>query len=224
LSITTDKFPPIVIAELALKILRKTFSTKLGFRPSLSKEKLEKVLGEMESSIMILKYSYLALNELLEHEELNNLYSNGLKLSETVKPAHSTPSSNQLSLAILKWGILIFQNLTRRINTADSNLGSGVDLKVLHIRNVQKNDKFLLTRAYDNEKSYTIMTNIMDLRPNRNVGVALLPPREIGGKLSEAMYIGSEEREEEAGTFLQPNQFDLTEVNAILHQLISQKT
>lgn len=106
---------------------------------------------------------------------------------------------------------------------ADSNLGSGVDLKVVHVRNVQKLDNFLLTRAYDAEKTYTIMTNILDLRPNRNLGVAFLPPREIGGKLSEAMFLGSEERDEEAGVILSPSQVDLSEVNAILRHLISQK-
>ena len=223
MSITTDKFPPIVISELALKILRRTFGTKLGFRPSLSKVKLETVLGDIESSIMILKYSYLPLKELMAHEEIVNLHNNGIKLFEALKPAYSTPSSNQLSLANLNWGIQIFKNLEQRIRIADSNLGSGVDLKVVHVRNVQKVDKLLLTRAYDKEKTYTIMTNILDLPPKRNVGVAFLPPREIGGTLSEAMYIGSEERKEEAGVVLSPNQVDLTEVNAILRHLISQK-
>ncbi|MHA2154658.1 MAG: hypothetical protein ACXABU_04910 [Candidatus Hodarchaeales archaeon] len=223
MSVSTDKFPPFVIAELASRVLKKTFATKLGFRPSLSKEKLESTMRTIESSLMVLKYSYLSRNELIEHEDLKIVHSNGKKLSEALIPAASTPSTHPLSLANLNWGIQILQYLARRIKTGDSNLGSGVDLKVVHVRNVQKYDKFLLTRAYDNEKTYTILTNILDLRPNRNVGVAFLPPREIGGKLSEAMYIGSEEREEEAGVFLTPREVDLSEINAILHQLISQR-
>ena len=223
MSITTDKFPPIIIAELALRLLKKTFAMKLGFRPSLSKVDIETTLRSIESALMVLKYSYLPVNELIKHEELTNVYNGGLELSEALKPATSTPSTNQLLLANLKWGISIFLFLERRIKTADSNLGSGVDLKVVHVRNVQKVDNFLLTRAYDNEKTYTIMTNILDLRPNRNVGVAFLPPKEIGGTLSEAMYLGAEEREEEAGVVLTPNQVNLSEVNAILHQLLSQK-
>ncbi len=223
MSLTTDKFPPIVIAELSLKILRKTFATKLGFRPSLSKENLEKTLRSIESSLMVMKYSYLPVNELLLHNDLESIHTYGLQLSEGLKPAYSTPSSIQLSLANLNWGINIFQYLGRRIKTANSKLGAGVDLKVVHVRNVQKIGNFLLTRAYDNNNSYTIMTNILDLRPNRNFGVAFLPPREIGGKLSEAMYIDSEEREEEAGALLAPNQVDLRGVDAILHQLIVQK-
>lgn len=223
MSITTDKLPPIMIAEFALKLLRKTFQTKLGFRPSLSKQGLDKTLALIESSLMVIKYSYLPLNELLEHEELNNLQKNGLSLFGALKPASSTPSTSQLSLATLHWGVQIIQFLGDRLKFADSNLGSGVDLKVVHVRNVQKLDKFLLTRAYDAEKTYTIMTNILDLRPNRNLGVAFLPPREIGGKLSEAMYLGSEERDEEAGVILSPSQVDLSEANAILRHLISQK-
>ncbi len=224
MSITTDKLPPLIIGELALRILRKSFLTKLGFRPTLSKEKIEKTLGSIESSLMILKYSYLPLPEILLHVEVKNLNRYGLKLSESLKSAYSTPSTNLLSLATLRWGLQIIQHLERRLKTADSNLGSGVDLKVVHVRNVQKFDKFLLTRAYDNEKTYTIMTNLVNLRSNQNVAAAFLPPREIGGKLSEAMYIGSEERKEDAGVVLSPEQVDLTEVNAILHQLISQRS
>ena len=221
MSVVTDKFPPFLILELALKILRKTFLTKLGFRPSLSKNELESVLKSIESSIMILKYSYLSLDNLISHEELKNICSKGEILLESLKPAAKAQSTNQQSLTLLNWGVLIFIGLSRRVKVANDQLGSGVDLKILRVRSVQKQGSLLLTRAYDEKQAYTIMTNMLDLQSNRNLAAAFLPPHEIGGQLSDAMYLGNEEYEQEAGTFLNPADVNLREVNAILHQLLA---
>ena len=221
MSVVTDKFSPFLIAELALKILRKTFLTKLGFRPSLSKNELDDVLKSIESSLMILKYSYLSLNDLITHEELKNICSKGKILLDSLKPADKAQSTNQQSLVLLNWGILILIGLDRRVEIANDQLGAGVDLKVLRVRSVQKQGSLLLTRAYDDKNAYTIMTNMLNLQSNRNLAVAFLPPREIGGQLSDAMYLGDEEYDQEAGTFLNPNDVNLREVNAILHQLLT---
>ena len=221
MSSTTDKFPPFLIVELALKILRRTFLTKLGFRPSMSKIELDSTLKSIESSLMTLKYSYLPLDDLISHEELKNICSTGNTLLESLKPAAESQSTNQLSLSLLKWGILIFIGLERRIKVANDQLGAGVDLKVLRVRSVQKQGSLLLTRAYDDKQAYTIMTNMLDLQSNRNLAAAFLPPLEIGGQLSDAMYLGNDEYKEEAGTYLNPAEVNLREVNAILHQLIS---
>ena len=64
------------------------------------------------------------------------------------------------------------------------------------------------------------MTNIPKLQLNQTIAAAFLPPREIDGQLSEAMYLGSNERSEAIGTYLTPNQVNLKEVNGILHQLV----
>jgi len=221
LSFTTDKFSPFLILELALKVLRKTFLTKLGFRPSLSKSELESALKSVESSLMILKYSYLSLDVLISHEELKNIHSKGNILLESLKPAAESQSTNQPSLSLLNWGVQILIGLNRRIKVANDQLGAGVDLKVLRVRSVQKQGTLLLTRAYDDKQAYTIMTNLLNLQSNRNLAAAFLPPREIGGQLSDAMYLGNDEYEEEAGTFLNPAEVNLREVNAILHQLIA---
>ena len=220
-SLPTDKFPPFLIVELALKILRRTFLTKLGFRPSISKIELESVLKSIESSLMILKYSYLSLDDLISHEELKSICSTGDTLLESLKPAAESQSTNQLSLSLLNWGVLIFIGLERRIKVANDQLGAGVDLKVLRVRSVQKQGSLLLTRAYDDRQAYTIMTNMLNLQSNLNLAAAFLPPLEIGGQLSDAMYLGNDEYEEEAGTYLNPAEVNLREANAILHQLIS---
>jgi predicted RNA-binding protein with EMAP domain len=220
LSLQTPSLPPLLIGLFAQKKLKDSFNSKLGFKPSLAKDEISNVLKSIESSLMILKYSYLSLEELKDHEEVKNLQKSGRMLAEAIKPVKSSQTANQFVIAVIYWGILILNGMKRRIKTSDSQLGAGVDLKVLCVRNTQKRGDFLLTRAYDDIRAYTIMTNILKLQTNQTIAAAFLPPREIDGQLSEAMYLGSEERTEKIGTYLAPNQVNLKEVNGILHQLL----
>ena len=220
MNLQTPSFPPILVGLFTHKKLEYNFNSKLGFRPSLTKNEISNLLKSIESSLMILKYSYLSIEELKNHEEVKNLQSIGKMLAEAIKPAKNSQTTNQFALAVIYWGILILNGMKRRITLSDSQLGAGVDLKVLIVRNTQRRGNFLLTRAYDDIRTYTIMTNIPKIRQNQAIAAAFLPPREIDGQLSEAMYLGSEERTEKVGTFLKPNQVNLKQVNGILHQLL----
>jgi predicted RNA-binding protein with EMAP domain len=50
------------------------------------------------------------------------------------------------------------------------------------------------------------------------VAAAFLPPREVGGEISEAMYLGPEKCSEPVGTHLTPTQVDAREAASILHE------
>ena len=55
------------------------------------------------------------------------------------------------------------------------------------------------------------------LRRGDVLAVAFLPPREVGGSVSEAMYLGSESRSEAPGTVLAEEAVDAREAASILH-------
>jgi len=48
--------------------------------------------------------------------------------------------------------------------------------------------------------------------------VAFLPPREVGGAVSEAMFLGADERKEAPGTLLSEDQVDAKEAAEILYE------
>ncbi len=221
--INTDKNPVILIGELANEIVRRSFQSKLGFRPKLTKDELKELFGKIEAALMTLKYSYLPLNELLIHPELKKLENLGGELQETIKPGLDSIAINSLNFNNISWGANIFLGLSRRLKYSSDKLGAGVDLKVVHVQNVKTFGKLAMTRAYDKLNKYQIMTNLLDIKPNRNLAVAILPPAEIGGQISNAMYLGLNERPEDAGYFLDPNTLDLKEVNAVLHNLLLKK-
>ncbi len=221
--VQTDKNPVILVAEYAIKRIRQIFKQKLGFRPTKSKNELDSLLNKLEGSIMTLKYSYLSLDELSSHVEIKTLDRAACELLEAIQPAKKTPSTNKLAYSTIEWGIQILKGITDRLTVSDNNLGTGIDLRVVRVRNVQKREKFVQTRAYDHQREYTIITNLFEIKPNTNLAAAFLPPVEVGGEVSEAMYLGLEERAEEAGHPLIPIEVNLNEVNAILHKYLKMK-
>ncbi|NHJ02717.1 MAG: hypothetical protein EAX86_11310 [Candidatus Heimdallarchaeota archaeon] len=223
MALQSDIFPPIIVSEYAIQLMQKAFRLKLGFRPGLSKNELESLFREMQSSVKALKYSYLPIEEIAYLPEVKNLKEGALKLKEAIKPAKETKSSNQYTFSVIRWGIGIMQGMQRRIMNMTVDIGSGIDVIIVHVRNVQIQERLVHTRAYDSQRDYTIMTNLFTIKPNINLVAALLPPAEIGGYISEAMYLGLEERTEAAGTILLPHQINYKEVNAVLHQIISRR-
>jgi predicted RNA-binding protein with EMAP domain len=122
LSISSDKFSPILTGELSLRILRKTLATKLGFRPSLSKKELDNVLKTIKSALMILKYSYLQQEELANHKEIKNIEKLALILGNAFKPGKTTLSTVKISFLNLNWCVNTLRGLTRRMKITNMGL------------------------------------------------------------------------------------------------------
>jgi predicted RNA-binding protein with EMAP domain len=53
--------------------------------------------------------------------------------------------------------------------------------------------------------------------------VAFLPPREVGGTASEAMFLGEERRTEPPGTVLEESAVDVKEALSILHDEVARR-
>ncbi len=94
-------------------------------------------------------------------------------------------------------------------------------LVVLKVQNISKQGNFHITRVSDKKKTYTVVTNLEGIRGNTKLAVAFLPPREVGQTVSEAMFLGSDERTEEPGTILEENQTDAGEAAAILYEEVN---
>ncbi|MHA2305458.1 MAG: hypothetical protein ACXACU_08700 [Candidatus Hodarchaeales archaeon] len=224
MDVQTDKNSIILVAEYAIKILRQTFKLKLGFRPTKSKAELDSCFKKLESLLMTLKYSYLSLDELRSHPDVNGIQDLAEDIAEAIEPAKQTKSTNKMTLSTIEWAISILGGMDTRLPFSSNELGTGIDIRVVRVRNIQQDNKLVQTRAYDDRREYTIMTNLVDIRNNINLAAAFLPPMEVGGKISQAMYLGLDERSEDAGSIVNPASVNLKEVNAILHQLFSKKS
>lgn len=223
MSVQTDENPVILVAEYAIKILRQIFKFKLGFRPTKSKTELESCFKKLEALLMTLKYSYLSLDELRSHPDIKVIQDLADEITEAIEPAKQTKSTNIMTLSTIEWAISILGGMATILPLSNNELGTGIEIRVVRVRNIHRKDKLVQTRAYDDKREYTIMTNLIDITPNINLAAAFLPPMEVGGHISEAMYLGLDERLEDAGNLINPSSVNLIEVNAILHQLINKK-
>ena len=223
LTIQTDKLPQIIVAEYAIQRLKDQFKFKLGFRPARSKDELEEIFRKCEAALMTLKYSYLFFEELYGHDEVITIQKMAQELREAINPAILTPSTHKLAYALLNWGVQLLEGFQNRLQLYGSELGVGIDVKVVKIRNIQRIGEFVKTRVSDDQKEYTVMTNLTAIKPNLRLAVAFLPPTEVAGEISEAMFLGLKERIEPLGSVLNPKEIDLREINAILIKLIKKK-
>jgi len=82
---------------------------------------------------------------------------------------------------------------------------------------VTKTGSLWLTRVSDGNIEYPVVTNIPGVRTGDVLAVAFLPPREVGGTVSEAMYLGDDRRTEPPGSALNEDQVDAREATSILH-------
>ena len=80
-----------------------------------------------------------------------------------------------------------------------------------------------MTRVSDGEAGYRVVTNLPGLRPGDVLAAAFLPPREVGGEASEAMFLGADTRSEPPGSRLPEESVDAREAASILHQEIARR-
>ena len=69
-----------------------------------------------------------------------------------------------------------------------------------------------------------MVTNMMNVSNDTVLAVAFLPPREIGGTVSEAMFLGSGERAEKPGTLLSEEQVDAKEAASIMYDEVMRQS
>ena len=223
LSLQTDKLPQIIVAEYATQRLKDQFKFKLGFRPARSRDELEEIFRKCEAALMTLKYSYISLEDLNDHKEVITIQRMAQELREAINPAIQSPSTHKLSYALLNWGVQLLEGFQNRLQMEGFELGVGIDVKVVRIRNIQKIGEFVKTRVSDDQREYTVMTNQTMIKSNLKLAVSFLPPTEVAGEISEAMFLGLKERIEVVRSILNSKEIDLREINAILFKLIKRK-
>jgi predicted RNA-binding protein with EMAP domain len=146
------------------------------------------------------------------------LEQGAVELGEALAPMLAHGAAPPLLQAGLAWCLRVLSGLGPRLGNPGTTLASGVDLVALEVRSVVARGSALwLTRATDSTRDYTVVTNLSGVRSGDVLGAAFLPPREVGGEVSEAMYLGADRRGEAAGTVLSEHDADAREVATILH-------
>jgi len=192
----SSRDPRLLVAQFACSMLKHITHRKIGVKLALSKEELVKRVAA---------------------EAMGELNETARSLSRALESALGSAHVAPLVRARLAWCLRTLAGLAGRLDNPGTSLAAGVDLVAVKVRNVARNGKLFNTVVTDGAANYTVVTNLKGIGPGDVLAVAFLPPREVGGTTSEAMYLGGEKRPEPPGTMLGEDRVDAREAAGILH-------
>ncbi len=212
----TDKDSRLKVAELALAILKSTIFSKSSVRPGLSKEATNNLLSKIESQLMAIKYSYMEPNKLAASDMIMDIHESAKQLYLSYKEAMDS-GMGDFPQANLLWAFNVLAGLSRRLKNPGKKPTHGIDIIAVTIRNISKQGELWVTRSNAGKREFTIVTNIKGLAAGDTLIAALLPPATVGGVVSQAMFLGPEKVDIEAGTLMKPEELETKEADGILY-------
>lgn len=214
----TTKDPRIIVANLACALLKKSVKLKPVVQLKIARDRLTGPAAACESAVMTLMYMYQEPGALASSEQLTNLARATKTIAEAYEKLITGKDDHSLLRANIRWCLRTLNGLKDRFDNSGATLAAGVDLVVVQVRNVAKQGNFLKTIVTDGADNYTVVTNLTGIETGSKLAAAFLPPREIGGTVSEAMFLGGEKRTEAPGTVLSEEQVEAKEAAGILFE------
>jgi len=192
----TANDPRILMAERCVKDMEK-------YLGNLREIKKMGIIKDLEARVMELKYSYGELEDIREF--LESIRNFCVKIVDTlggdgwIKKLRNMKFS-ELALAHIKFCLNILYNLESRLRLPP-NAEYAVDIRVGEIESVMKHPKAEKLRICNVNvgKVITVVTNIESVKEREKLAVALLPPVEFFGVVSEGMFLSHALKEGKPG-------------------------
>ena len=171
-------------------------------------------------------YSYLPLDYLLKNDSLAELSSLAKALAKELLPPKGVPiniKSKEL-VAEIRYSLLQMINLKSKLMLGEDNKPEyAVDIvgvEIVSVRKHPKASKLLITKGGTPSYSFTIVTNLMDVRKGEVRAAAILPPKNFFGVISEAMYCSNPIPKVWIGKRPDPDLVNTKEVAVIVEEII----
>ena len=196
----TAKDARILVLEDALRRLTEIVNNrKLKFHVDYSK--LGDSIKTAGSLMYEVKYSYQTASQLAELEPTTNLVgaiSNfGSHFNEAVKTTSFSPKTpkEQLVLAEVRYSLRIVEGIKKRLADFDEDPAFAIDIlavQVTQLQAVEGSENLLVCRCTDGSRIWPIVTNLKDVKKDSILACGILPPVDMMGVVSEAMFLGGE--------------------------------
>jgi len=189
-----SKDPRILMAEYALDRL-KTLTINKKYKLPASKEKTLEAINKMNSILKNIKYSYIEPKILVddtrvkEFELMSNQFWDYIVKNN---PDIDKPNITNLELRFI---FNILKGFRRRLRLGNQvPISKAIDIiavKIISVSKLPKSDNLFLCRVGDGKRVLNIITNLKGVKKDQILPAAILPPREFGGEISEAMFVSS---------------------------------
>jgi predicted RNA-binding protein with EMAP domain len=217
----TTQDPRILVAHLACSVLKKCVKQKPKVSLPVGRGRLSELAAACDSAAMTLLYLYQDPPSLAEAEPTANLLAGASALAEAYAPLVANRDDASLLRAEVRWCLRTLNGFARRLRNAGSTLASGVDLAAVQVRRVVRSGGFWETAVTDGREEYVVVTNIGGIGGGAVLAAAFLTPQEVGGTVSEAMFLGGEVRAEAPGTLLGEDAVDAREAAGVLYEALA---
>ncbi|OWJ55184.1 RNA-binding protein [Pyrodictium delaneyi] len=219
----------ILVAEHALGMLESIIRAKKLPIPVNWKKALE-LHGEVRSTLMQIKFSFMPPTMLAHSEPTKKLQELSRELAAILLPREwlektQIDQKTRHTIAEIKYAIRTLYGLPARLSLGDDNDPLyAVDIECVEVLSVAKHpnaDNLYITRARG-IFTYTIVTNLKDVRKGDLRAAAILPPAELRGQLSEAMYCSRGRIEAGCTVGRRPpvNEVERSEVEKIIYSIV----
>lgn len=190
----TGNDPRFLVAEKALEELQG--SVLHGrIKAPLRRDRAEPALHRALAALRALRYCYAepaAIGAMPQSQELLHAVGEveaalgGPGFEERIK-------EDALAVARAGWAVGNVRSLAARLAIPGQGLETAVDLaagRVLTAAKHPRADSLLVTRVAAG-RGLTVVTNDLGVKPDDRVGLALLPPADLRGVVSQGMFLGA---------------------------------
>ena len=183
----------LLLVKEAMQRLEKIVSV-WNLNYPIHKNKALEIIKNAKKVVDRILFSYLPLEFLINDESLKDLSSLAKDLTKELLPPKGVslnPKSKEL-VAEIKYCLLQMINLKPKLMLGKENRPEyAVDIVGVEIVSVSKHPKaqrLYVTKAGTTSYSFTIVTNISNIKKGEVRAAAILPPKNFYGVISEAMY------------------------------------
>lgn len=196
----TAKDARLLVLEDALRRLNEMVGNR-KLKLHVDYSKLGGILQQAGSLIYEIKYSYVPAPQVAELEATQKIVDAVTDfrsiLEESIKTSGYKPTTvnEALSLAEVFYSFRIVNNLVQKLQEYSDEPAYSVDILAVEISQTQAvPDSKNLTecRCTDGSRIWKIVTNIQGIRTGTKLACAVLPPIEMMGIVSEAMFLGGD--------------------------------
>ncbi len=217
----------ILVAEDAIRRLENIIRNRRLNLP-INWNRAYKLIHEAKSLILRIKYMFLPYRELASTSEITRLKELSIELAKLLLDKENLRryKPDRFIVAETRYALRIFYGLKNRILLGDDNNPLyAIDIEGVEIVNVVKHprsDKLWLTKA-EGILPYDIVTNIQNIKKGEIRAAAILPPIELLGVLSEAMYCSDPLPSEYKGKRPPERYIDVKEVASKIYNIVGRR-
>ncbi len=203
----TSKDYRLLVAEKAVELFLKTVE-HAKFKGKWNKKGAQQLAKEMIPEIQAMRYTYVDPKELVDTPQMKALKEKAEGIIEALGGDEwhhtflsladkSEREKVEEAVAKVRFFLNTILGLDKRLALGKINDPViAVDIKVGEVMSVSKHpnaDRLLVTNVNIGDRAVTVVTNDLTVKEGNHVAVALLPPANFRGIVSEGMFLGAGE-------------------------------